>query len=502
MSDSNQAGQTPRPVEGVDMRSLPIGPEEAFVLSRIDGRSEVADIAAATGLDTDTVRGAVNRLAELGAVLIGAPEPEPERLKETNNRVVAEAAKMRRPAVEAPAEERSTTHPAAALYDPSELDEEIELDLTRKRMVLDQFYRLDSLSHYELLEIETDADKKTIKNAYFRVVAIYHPDKYFGKKLGSFKEKLELVFKRVTEAHDTLTRKKTREEYDAYLSTRRQTSALDRAMHGGQDHAAELERIRRQIEEQARMEERIVRPTGPPRVSRPPPPLDPEARKKALARKLRASSNAPKKATVSDAEKTRTKVAAQEKIKGDFKRRHEERMVTMSDRQIEKYIAAADEAEKNRDKISAANALRIATTLAPDDESLKQRYESLHNDVNAELADSYFKAAEYEERQRRFAEAAASYQKALRGRKTKRGYERAAHCILEAGGDLREAADLAKKAVGLSADWPDARITLARIYLSLDLRKSALGELERAAKSAPKDDRVKDWVKRIKRGEV
>ena len=53
----------------------------------------------------------------------------------------------------------------------------------------------------------------------------FHPDRYFGKSLGSFKPKLERLFTRVTEAHDVLTRVSAREDYDRYLTTVRHTRA-------------------------------------------------------------------------------------------------------------------------------------------------------------------------------------------------------------------------------------------------------------------------------------
>ena len=40
---------------------------------------------------------------------------------------------------------------------------------------------------------------------------------------------------------------------------------------------------------------------------------------------------------------------------------------------------------------------------------------------------------------------------------------------------------------------------LGRIYLEAGLQKSALTELERAATLAPKDDTIKDWLRRAKR---
>jgi hypothetical protein len=63
---------SPQVAEGIDIRSLPIGAEEAFVLSYSDGTSSVFDIASATGLDSGRVGRIMARLVELGAVVIEA----------------------------------------------------------------------------------------------------------------------------------------------------------------------------------------------------------------------------------------------------------------------------------------------------------------------------------------------------------------------------------------------------------------------------------------------
>ena len=43
-------------VAGVDLRALPIGPKEAFVLSLVDGWSDVDDIALVTGIEPEAVQ--------------------------------------------------------------------------------------------------------------------------------------------------------------------------------------------------------------------------------------------------------------------------------------------------------------------------------------------------------------------------------------------------------------------------------------------------------------
>ena len=44
--------------------------------------------------------------------------------------------------------------------------------------------------------VKRDADKKQIRNAYFEMSKLFHPDAYFGKRVGSYKSKMETVFKR------------------------------------------------------------------------------------------------------------------------------------------------------------------------------------------------------------------------------------------------------------------------------------------------------------------
>jgi len=64
----NNCGRAPRIVDNTDIRALPIGPEEAFVLSCIDGISSEEDIASATGFNGNDIQRIINKLMELGAI--------------------------------------------------------------------------------------------------------------------------------------------------------------------------------------------------------------------------------------------------------------------------------------------------------------------------------------------------------------------------------------------------------------------------------------------------
>lgn len=109
--------------------------------------------------------------------------------------------------------------------DSRELHEQVDLTPEHQAYVLESYPRLGSLTHYELLGVARSADKKEIKRAYFHLVATIHPDRYFGKKLGSFKPKMEALFTRLSEAYETLSVAEKRARYDATLPTATTTGA-------------------------------------------------------------------------------------------------------------------------------------------------------------------------------------------------------------------------------------------------------------------------------------
>jgi len=516
---SHDNSRRPRPVEGIDLRGLPLTTQEAFVLSRIDGTLSESDLVLLTGLDADEVRRSLERLAELGALSFG--EAIPFRASQVPRRPSG-TIKLG-PIVEMMRSEPEAVHAAAALYDPAELDEPVDLDLPRKRRILDTFYALDTLNHYELLGVAREADKKAVKAAYYDLVNVFHPDRYYGKNVGNFKTKLERVFARMTEAHDVLTRGQARTEYDQYLASQERTRELSRSLTDAKSSAQEVERIEREIAEQARAAERaqhlphlpkdvpisdssgrmpVARPVSsvpPATPSSPPQPMDPEARRRALARKLGVSvpPAAPRSAPTSS-----KPAAAREAAVDDLMQRYKHRVSELKRRQIERYVHAAETALAAKDLVSASNALKIASTLAPDDTTLAGRFHEVQSQAAATLASNYMEQAQYEEREGRFADAARSYERVARGKPGGRIFERVAFCLLTAKGDLKLAADWAKKAVASLPEDAAMRVTLARIYLESGMRQSALSEFERAATLAPKDDTIKDWLRRAKRSDA
>lgn len=109
---------------------------------------------------------------------------------------------------------------------PVEIDEAADIDHAKKKKIIELFDALDSRTHYEMLELPTDADKKRVKSAYYSIAPEFHPDKYFRKRLGPYKAKIEAIFAKLTLAHDVLTSKQRRAEYDTYLEQLRRNRTM------------------------------------------------------------------------------------------------------------------------------------------------------------------------------------------------------------------------------------------------------------------------------------
>jgi curved DNA-binding protein CbpA len=101
-----------------------------------------------------------------------------------------------------------------------ELDrsQKVELDGAFTERLAELFTRMHKYDHYEVLGVPRDADKETIKRAFYALAPTYHPDKHFGKELGEFRPLMDYIFGRMTMAFDTLTSPTQRERYDRTLA--------------------------------------------------------------------------------------------------------------------------------------------------------------------------------------------------------------------------------------------------------------------------------------------
>jgi hypothetical protein len=397
--------------------------------------------------------------------------------------------------------ENATAVPA----DDALLVEEVDLEPEIRQRVLALHRELGQIDHYSLLRIDPAADRKAVKRAYFELAAIFHPDKYFRKRLGSFKPRMEALFSRITLAHDVLANKESRAEYDTYLEEQRRARGMEELLSGADAEARRaVETIEREIQAaEIGRSSSAPSPSTSPSASRPPPTAaDVAARREALARKLLGgrtpgppsvrSMPSPAAAPVLNPQPT-----AAEAVEA-LRRRYLDRIAQAKVAQARKYVAQADESLAAGDAIAAANALRVASGLAPSDPALQARAAEAQQKADTLLGETYVNQAQYEEKRGQWAEAARSWTKATRGRPNDVvAHERAANAIVKAGGDLHEAGRLARRACELGPSIALSRATLATVYLAAGLELNARRELEAAAQLAPQDDTIRTMLEKL-----
>ncbi len=472
----------PRLVANVDVRKFKLDPMDGFLLTRIDGKLGMKDLARETGLPEFSVERALEKLEKMGVI---------ERYDPSAPAVT--------PPVSPDAAPRAPQLPQFASlsdeqrYDPKELEEEVDIVPEQRKRILDVYYRLDDLDHYALLGVSKEADKKTVKRAYFELAAIFHPDRYYKKNLGTFIAKMEVLFTRVTEAHDTLVDAAKRLDYDAYLSEVATTRGMEALF------------------ERALAESKNAAPVPAPHVSTvPPAPVVPQgptpeeirARKEALAKRLLGGNSIrPEQKSKPPSEAPNPlRYSSTSDAMDALKRRYEQRIEYATTQQAKKYIDAAEDALSKNDIVAAASALGIAVKFTPDDVGLAMRYQEIKNKADAMMCDSYAKQAAYEEKQGHWQDAARSWQKVAKIRVTdQRAHERAANALWRMDdGDLHAAAEHAKQAITLSPQTLENHITLVEVYLKAGLTASARRAAEAAQQIDAKNPALVAAMKRIK----
>jgi curved DNA-binding protein CbpA len=471
---------------------MPLNPREAFLLSRIDGSLTEADLCALTGFDAATVRACLDRLVSLGAIEIAGPAPTEARASQPQ---IVQGASPR----------VSQTHLRSPI-DPRAMDEAVDLDDDKKRRVLELHPLLSWLDYYALLGVGESADKKEIKRAYYALAPVYHPDKFYGKKLGSFKAKMEAIFGQLTFAYETLTSAERRAEYDAYLATQKRTRSMEELLRNATVPSA-VDPIVEPI--LSTPPESPLTPAPPAESGSPSVPRSKEsdrARREALARKLgitRSSippsgtssrrSAAPAGPSVPPTSQASIQAAAQE-----LKRRHAVMAGDGRRSQAQRYVEAANAALPTN-PAAAANALRLALTIDPDNAEIMVAHREAARLAAVALADGYLKQGDYESRNGQWLEAARSYGKAAAGMPNDATVmQKAAQALLKSSGDMHQAADFAKKAVELAPKRIETRLTLIEVYIAAGLPLAAKRELEQARSIAPQDDRITELTKRLK----
>lgn len=142
------------------------------------------------------------------------------------------------------------------------VEEKVDLEEGRREEIVALDGKVATNNLFEFLGVATGAPPDEVRAAFREASRKFHPDKYFGKNLGSYRVMLDRIFKRLVEANQTLTDPDKRE---AYLAANPFVRAAARAATGS--HAAFQPEAKTETEE-ARDSERRHRLARHPYLAR------------------------------------------------------------------------------------------------------------------------------------------------------------------------------------------------------------------------------------------
>ncbi len=212
-------------------KGFPSDPVELLLLAHVNGQNSAQDLSVFCARTVEQTIALLDRLADLG--ILAAPRsvtaPAPDAAPRTAAASPAARAASPTPSAGSPTpsagspapEAAAQTSPEATLVDrrflkklgeldTSVLAETVDLEPRRKEEILLLFHSLSQLTPFQLFGVPGDTTDRDVKRAYQRLSLRFHPDRYFGKNLGSFKPMMERIFRVISESLELLATEESR----------------------------------------------------------------------------------------------------------------------------------------------------------------------------------------------------------------------------------------------------------------------------------------------------
>jgi curved DNA-binding protein CbpA len=195
----------PRPNLDTD---APLSPEDYFVLTRVDGKTSLRDLVLISGFPESQAVTILTRLRTAGAMLLPGDVAPPKRPKP--------APPPPEPAPTTPFVAKPEPKPEPKI-DESLLAEENDLSVEQRRIILVKHAAMFGATFFDVLEVPRDVEMRSLKRQYFRLSKDFHPDRFYGKRLGTYADKLSEIFDVMASAFEVLSDDAKRAAYEHEL---------------------------------------------------------------------------------------------------------------------------------------------------------------------------------------------------------------------------------------------------------------------------------------------
>ena len=180
LGDARRLGFCSEPL--LRFQDISLSPEEAYILSRIDGTQSAQEISTLSPLSEEQTARTLFGLQQAGIL---APDGEFGRRQQ----------------------EPPTKKPVVSSVKQTTTDE------ANRREVERTFEAFQNKNHWEVLGVERGATTEVVKEAFQEKARHYHPDRFRDVSDLDLQEKISFIFCRFKEAYDTLSTRAKAEDY-------------------------------------------------------------------------------------------------------------------------------------------------------------------------------------------------------------------------------------------------------------------------------------------------
>jgi curved DNA-binding protein CbpA len=394
-----------------------------------------------------------------------------------------------------------------------------------ERAAIDHYHALrQDATHYELLGVAVDADRKAVRDAYFALSKRFHPDVYFKREIGPYHERIEGIFRALTRAYDALSNPRQRAAYDKLLSDEgvtsapraapypapppkmtppaglREAAAAAQALAGGRTQSSPSNPAIQAAAPRAVIPEGAVVPPSlrtvleGPAGSRAPTPqpthspfLDEGVRQRAMeamARKLGGRRPGATSMPPAPSGPTPQQLADERKARAAA------------------LITKAEEAQKAGDLAAALEGYKNALQVQKDDPGLQARVDAVTQLLKVQQVTDHIEKAKEALKNRDSERAAMHWEKAWEGRREDPSLLLNAAEILARAKEYKRAAELAQRAIGVDPKQVRAHALLASVFIEAGLKASARGAVDNLARLDPNHAQLKELREKIGPGSL
>lgn len=207
-----------------DFNSKELSAEDGFLLSRIDGGTNLKNLRALTGWSGDRTDESIAKLMYLRMIQVRLKDGE---IIELSPRAISE---LRLKLAKAKGVTAGVTlggipEPEAYML-PPDVDRGL-LSLEVATHVMRAIEKGELGYWYEVLGLSPRADARKIKQTYHAIASEIHPDNFYGRNLGVWTDRINQAFDYITRAYDILSDAGARAAHDHELEERHAPEAPD-----------------------------------------------------------------------------------------------------------------------------------------------------------------------------------------------------------------------------------------------------------------------------------